>query len=132
MELKTLIQGVDQITARYCETHGIARTGDWYLLKIQEELGELTQSYLELSKQSRSRDKSPQQLQKEFRDELADVVGLLLSMASYHGMDLERALQDKWLCRLEQAAASKEAGSGDEASAAVAGSTEAEAARGSR
>ncbi len=82
------------ISDRYERVYGIDRGGDWHLLKVQEEMGELTQAYL--AKTSRSR-RDPDQARAEMAHEMADVLCMLLLMARDEGVDLNAAIRDKWL-----------------------------------
>ena len=47
--LADLTADVLRISDIYAAQHGIDRDGDWALLKLQEELGELTAEHLRLS-----------------------------------------------------------------------------------
>ena len=47
MSLKAATDPIQDVCDLYAERCGIARDDDWYLLKIQEELGELVQAHPE-------------------------------------------------------------------------------------
>ena len=51
--LAGLTADVLRISDLYAAEHGIDRSGDWALLKLQEELGELTAEHLRLSGRAR-------------------------------------------------------------------------------
>ena len=53
MDLKALQADVLRISDLYAANHGIDRDRDWALLKLQEELGELTAEHLRLSGRAR-------------------------------------------------------------------------------
>ncbi|MEU4603142.1 hypothetical protein AB0F43_09205 [Kribbella sp. NPDC023972] len=55
MELGELAERLEKISARYEERVGFARNADWFLLKLQEEVGELTQAYLQHTGRGRSK-----------------------------------------------------------------------------
>ncbi len=93
-ELDAFIDRLQAISDRYGRVHGIDRGGDWHLLKIQEEVGELTQAYL--AKTHRSR-RDPDKAVAEVAHEMADVLCMLLLMARAEGVDLNAAITDKWL-----------------------------------
>jgi NTP pyrophosphatase (non-canonical NTP hydrolase) len=95
-ELAALTEAVEAISRRYAANFGIARTGDWFVLKVQEELGELTQAYLALTGQSR-RQGAPETLHAAFEDEVADLLCQLLLLARHHRVDLPTAIGRKWL-----------------------------------
>lgn len=101
MDIKALQDSVLRISDIYAREHGIDRdkaaAGDWALLKLQEELGELTAEHLRLSGRARGA-ADPQAL----ADEAADVLGMLLIYCDRVGIDLEQAMQRKWLKWLER------------------------------
>ena len=72
------------------------------MLKLQEEVGELTQAFLMRSGQARAKGLSPEQLEANFRAEFADVLCQLLLMARHHDIDLEAEVERKWLYRLRR------------------------------
>ena len=96
MDLKGLQADVLRISDIYAREHSIDRDRDWALLKLQEELGELTAEHLRLSGRARGA-ADPQAL----GDEAADVLGMLLIYCDRAGIDLEQAMQRKWLHWLE-------------------------------
>ncbi|MGV9010051.1 phosphoribosyl-ATP pyrophosphohydrolase [Brevundimonas sp.] len=97
LNLKALQDDVLRISDIYAAEHGIDRSGDWALLKLQEELGELTAEHLRIS--GRARGQADAQAQ---ADEAADVLGMLLIYCDGAGIDLEQAMQRKWLRWLEE------------------------------
>ncbi|GLV55620.1 pyrophosphatase [Dictyobacter sp. S3.2.2.5] len=101
MELSEIAEGVEQVSQRYAERFNIERDATWFVLKLQEEVGELTQSYLMLSGRARTKGKSPEEIQAEFNAEVADVFCQILLLARASGIDLEKEVSDKWLSRLK-------------------------------
>ena len=100
MDLRRLSRDVETVSQRYAETFGIRRDSTWFLLKLQEEVGELTQAYLMQSGQARTKDLTPEQLAANFRAELADVLCQVLLLARHHDVDLPAEIDRKWLSRL--------------------------------
>ena len=100
MKLTDLSADVVRISDIYAHEHGIDRdkagAGDWALLKLQEELGELTAEHLRISGRARGAAD-----QTALGDEAADVLGMLLIYCDRVGIDLEAAMQRKWLRWLE-------------------------------
>ena len=94
--LKSLTDAIEAVSLRYAERFGIRRDLDWCLLKLTEELGELTQAHLMRSGRARAEGESPE-LNRRFEDEMADVLGQLLVLAKLSGTDLFAALDRKWL-----------------------------------
>lgn len=93
-ELEGFIDRLKAISDRYGRVHDIDRGGDWHLLKIQEEMGELTQAYLAMTRRSR-RDAGP--ARHDVAMEMADVLCMLLLMARAEDIDLNAAITEKWL-----------------------------------
>lgn len=97
MELRQWVDQVDEVSAGYGEYYGVERTPEWVLLKLTEEVGELTQAWLALSGQGRDRGKSTEQLRADLEGELADALAMVLVMSRRVGVDVEEALERKWL-----------------------------------
>lgn len=96
MDLKSLQDSVLRISDIYAAEHRIDRDRDWALLKLQEELGELTAEHLRLSGRARGTPDA-----RALGDEAADVLGMLLIYCAGAGIDLETAIRRKWLKWLE-------------------------------
>jgi NTP pyrophosphatase (non-canonical NTP hydrolase) len=103
MNLKTLIEKIERVSANYSKKFKIPRNKLWYLLKVQEEMGELTQAYLSMSGQGRHKNKTAEELKSDFEHEIADVLCHVLLLAQSEGVDLKKAIDEKWLKRLEPA-----------------------------
>ena len=91
---------IAQVSDIYARNYGIDRSGDWYLLKLQEEMGELTQAYLDAT--GRSRRPADDEARAALRREMADALGMLLLLARSEGVDLDAAVQEKWLSWLDK------------------------------
>ena len=87
---------VARVSDRYAELFDIARDDDWYLLKLQEELGELTAEYLRSSGRGRMKGADATTVRTALEDEAADVLAMLLLFARNNGIDLDAALDRKW------------------------------------
>ena len=97
VNLADLGRDVLRISDIYAAEHGIERSGDWALLKVQEELGELTAEHLRMSGRARGAADAD-----KLGDEAADVLGMLLVYCDRAGIDIEQAMQRKWLHWLEK------------------------------
>jgi NTP pyrophosphatase (non-canonical NTP hydrolase) len=97
MDLRTLSDDVEKISSRYATMFDIRRDEAWFLLKLQEEVGELTQAYLARAGQARAKGRSPADLDAAFRAELADVLCHVLLLARHHEVDLPTEIGTKWL-----------------------------------
>ena len=101
MEIADTARRIDRISKAYCSRLGFPRDGDWMLLKLTEEVGELTQAWLARTGRQRDRGHTAEQIESDFTAEVADVLGMVLAFGAAEGIDLEAALADKWL-RWEQ------------------------------
>ena len=98
--LDDLAGKIVRVSDIYAAHFDIDRSGDWPLLKLQEEVGELTQAYLTTT--GRTRRPADDQARKQLALEMADTLGMLLIMAKAEGIDMDAAMQDKWLHWLER------------------------------
>ena len=95
MEIADPQREVETISRVYARLHGIERTDDWLVLKLGEEVGELTRAYLAWSGRSRQ-EASGEAFDDQLRDEVADVLAHLLLVAERVGVDVDDALERKW------------------------------------
>jgi NTP pyrophosphatase (non-canonical NTP hydrolase) len=86
---------VESVSQTYAAKFGINRTDVWFLLKLQEELGELTQAFVNLKGMSKDRGHSDADKRTAFAH--ACVLAHVLLLAQNEGVDLERAISAKWL-----------------------------------
>lgn len=96
MDLQNLSDDVEIISRVYARVHGVDRTDDWLVLKLHEEVGELTQAFLNLSGRSRDRGLSEEEARDAFRGEVADALAQLLLVARRFDVDLTDELERKW------------------------------------
>lgn len=97
MDLKTLTDEIEGVSKAYAAKFDIERDADWFILKLQEELGELIQSYLMATGQARKKGLSEQELTANFHSEVADVFCHVLLLARHYDVDIEQVVKDKWL-----------------------------------
>lgn len=97
MKLNVLIEQIEKVSNRYSKKFKIDREANWYMLKLQEEVGELTQSYLSLTGKNRDKGKSKHELKNDFEKEIADVFCHTLLLAKSNKVNIEKAIKDKWL-----------------------------------
>lgn len=100
MNLKTLLGKIERVSANYSKKFNISRNKLWYLLKLQEEMGELTQAYLSMNGQGRHKNRTSKELKADFEHEIADVLCHILLLAQSEKVDLKKAIDEKWLMRL--------------------------------
>lgn len=91
--LEKLATQFEVASAEYAKHNGIERDRDWFVLKLQEEMGELTQSW------NRSKGRSAEELSRDLADETADLLGHILLFAHQNNLDLATAIERKWLFR---------------------------------
>ena len=94
--LAELMPLVAEVSDTYASRNGIARDDDWYLLKLQEELGELAAEYLKSTGRGRMKGADAGAVRQALEDEAADVLAMLLLFARNNGIDLDAALERKW------------------------------------
>jgi NTP pyrophosphatase (non-canonical NTP hydrolase) len=97
MQIEDLQQEVESVSKFYAERHGIHRSDDWFLLKLNEEVGELTQAYLARAGQARDKGRTPGELDDDFRAAVADVVAQVLLIAERFNIDVASEVKRKWL-----------------------------------
>ena len=98
MTLAELTARAAQVSDIYAANYAIARDDDWFLLKLQEELGELAQAHLRLSGRGRGA-----ATEADRAAEAADVLCMLLLYCQRHGVDLQAAVEGKWFAWLDAA-----------------------------
>lgn len=97
MEIAAWQDEVEMVSEHYAQRHRIERTDDWFVLKLGEEVGELTQAYLARSGRARDKGRDAAQLEADFRAELSDVLAQVLLIARRFDVDLEAEVERKWL-----------------------------------
>ena len=98
-ELQTMVA---EVSDTYASRNDIRRDDDWYILKIQEELGELTAEYLKSTARGRLKGADSTTVRQALEDETADVLAMLLLFARHNGIDIEAALERKWFQYLDR------------------------------
>ena len=99
LTLSGVADSAERISDIYARNHAIARDDDWYMLKLQEELGELAQAHLRLSSRGRG-----EATEHDRADEAADVLCQLLLYCRRFDIDVDQAVRRKWLSWLDSAA----------------------------
>lgn len=97
MDLSGVAKSIAQVSDQYAKKFGIKRDGNWYVLKLQEEMGELIQSYLMMEGKGRQKNKTTEQITEDFHKEMADVFCHVLLLAKKYNVDLEKEVKEKWL-----------------------------------
>lgn len=99
MDIKALTDQVEHISRIYASRFEIDRDDSWFMfiLKLQEEVGELTQAHLIRTGQTRTKGLTADEIDEAFRSEVADVLAQTLLLAHHHGIDVEAEIERKWL-----------------------------------
>lgn len=100
MEFKEVQNAVIKNAVRYGKKHGITFDEDFVLIKLYEEIGELSQAMLIHQKRSRAVKHVPKEVSKrELAKELADVVNMAMVLAHVLDIDLEEAIDKKCISK---------------------------------
>lgn len=99
--LKALGDQFEAASKRYAAANEVERDPDWFVLKMHEEIGELTQVWNKLTNRGRKHGRSEEELKLALADETADLLGHVLLFAHQNGLDLSAAIERKWRFRLE-------------------------------
>lgn len=100
--LKDLVLQFESASATYAAENAVERDDDWFILKLQEEMGELTQIWNRKTGRGRRKGMSDEQIATALADETADVLGHILLFAHRNGLDLPAAIERKWRFRPDE------------------------------
>lgn len=100
-DLRQLSEAAERVSQLYAARCDIRRDDDWFVLKLQEEAGELVAEYLRGTGRGRVGERSPEAVRQALEDETADLFVQLLLFARHNQIDLEAALQRKWFAWLD-------------------------------
>ena len=100
MDFKELQSKVVQNAMDYGKKYNVKIDEEFALLKLYEEVGELAQAVLIHKKKSRPEKLVSKETSKnKLANELADILGMLIVNAHLLGIDLEEAIERKWIKR---------------------------------
>jgi NTP pyrophosphatase (non-canonical NTP hydrolase) len=99
--LISLTDQFEQASRTYAAANNIDRTDEWFVLKMQEELGELTQMWMKWAGHGRTKGMSQEELHHELSNETADLLGHILLFAQQNNVNLEAAIKRKWRFEIE-------------------------------
>ena len=97
MDIRELTTHVERVSQVYASRFCIDRDANWFVLKLQEEIGELTQAHLMLTGQARAKGRTAEEIRAMFRAEVADVLCQVLILARHHEIDVVEEIRSKWL-----------------------------------
>jgi len=100
MNFKILEKNVVKNAFDYGKRHNIEFNQDFAAIKLMEEVGEFAQALLTHQKKCReSKFVSPKISKEQLGHELADVIGMAIVNANLSGIDIEKAIDEKWIHR---------------------------------
>lgn len=99
---KELSNRIVQVGDLYARVHNIPRSPDWYLLKLTEELGELTAEHLLMNGRSKLNTDGSGGTREALENEAADLFGQFILYLSENDIDIEAVIERKWLRHLER------------------------------
>ncbi len=102
MQIQELSEVVQKVAKNYSKKFDVEINADWIVFKLQEELGEFVQSYLNQTGRNRKKPESTEIAKKATADEIADVFCFVLLAAKELDIDIEQAVRDKWFSYLGQ------------------------------
>jgi len=101
MDFKELEKKVVERAFQYGDEYGIDIDEDFALMKLYEEIGEYAQAVLIHRKKSRPEKHVAEEIsKKELAKELADIIGMTMVNAHLLGIDLEEAIDKKWISQV--------------------------------
>ncbi|HEY4199741.1 MAG TPA: pyrophosphatase [Devosiaceae bacterium] len=99
-----LSERIEQVSRGYARRCNIERNDDWFVLKLQEEAGELVSDYLRLTGRGRDKGLSADEVRANMADEAADLFAHVLLFCRHNGIDIESAVDRKWFRYLDKPA----------------------------
>lgn len=100
-QLQNLTEKAKLVMKKYQEEYpDVHMDRDYYPFKISEEWGECLQAYLMYSDRGRQKGKTKEEIHQLLSQECADVFAYLLLFADKEGIDLTKAIQEKWFSYL--------------------------------
>ncbi|MDD5463911.1 MAG: MazG nucleotide pyrophosphohydrolase domain-containing protein [Candidatus Moranbacteria bacterium] len=100
MEFKEIEKAVSKTADDYIGKYDLKYDADTILFKLYEEIGELSEAYLTAKGKSRpEKFVSAEISKKKLSYELADVLGMTILLAKEMDIDLEDAINRKWIIK---------------------------------
>ena len=102
MNLNEITNKLKSIFEIYKEKYSLNLNEDYFLIKIQEELGELSSAHLKLTNRGRAESIEKHELEKNLREEIEDVISMTLLFDEVKNINIEDALNEKWFKYLKK------------------------------
>lgn len=98
MTFKEIQNGILEVARVYGQRFNVNIDQDFAILKLYEEVGEFAQAVLIHKKKSKpEKYRSEKETKEKLGEELADIISMAIVNANLFGIDIERAIKEKWL-----------------------------------
>ena len=98
MEFKDIQKKAVETMINYSKKYNVEIDKNFALIKLYEEVGEFSQAFLVHEKKSRPEKYITEDVSKnELAEELADIVGMAMVNAHLLDIDIEEAINKKWI-----------------------------------
>ncbi len=102
MEFSKIQKRIVENADKYKEKYKVNIDADFAIVKLYEEVGELSEAALVYNKQCRpEKFLSEEEAKENIGKEIADVIGVAIVYANLLGIDLEKAIDKKWINKKE-------------------------------
>lgn len=102
MNLEQLMTDAQAVHRAYLKNKQLAVDDAWFVMKLAEELGELTQAYLRMRYRRQGSPEELEQARRALGDECADLLCHVLLFTTRNDVDIVGAIRRKWLSYLEK------------------------------
>ena len=97
MTFEEIQSGILKVAETYSERYNVEIDLDFAVLKLFEEVGEYAQAVIVHKKKSRPEKYLPEEeAKKHLGEELADIIGMAIINADLIGIDIQKAIKEKW------------------------------------
>ena len=101
MTFDEIQSGILKVAKVYGEKFKVNIDQDFAILKLYEEVGEYAQAVLIHRKKSKpEKHNDENETKKRLGEELADIIGMAIVNADLFGIDIQKAIKEKWLNRV--------------------------------
>ena len=101
MTFEEMQSGILKVAETYSERFNVKIDHDFAVLKLFEEVGEYAQAVIVHKKKSKPKKYvSEEEVKKNLGEELADIIGMAIINADLFDIDIQKAINEKWLKKL--------------------------------
>ena len=98
MTFDEIQSGILKVAKVYGDKINVNIDQDFAILKLYEEVGEFAQAVLIHRKKSKpEKHNNENETKKRLGEELADIIGMAIVNADLFGIDIQKAIKEKWL-----------------------------------